>query len=313
MARLAKLPRSAYLLLRPSLPLGIIHGFTDQEEAQEDVEAQVSEAPQEESPQAQALRRLTRSLKEAVPCTASFLRARTREVASRSDPPTLARMRFRLALLFLVGLWLVGCTGDDPAPDPADLIDSAADHLEAAEGFRFRISRQGQPVELGGWLIRELSGTFAAPDAADSRAKVSLGGLIVEVGIVSIGPDTWQQDPLSGAWTLLDPNSSVAVAGIFGPGGLAAVIRNDLDSPAFVGTEQLEDLPGEDLHHLVATLDAKRLQEISAGLIPGDPATVDLYFAENGELRRVVIPDTTGGWIIDAWGYGPGYAVEPPA
>lgn len=247
-----------------------------------------------------------------MPGTASFLRVWTGTVVSMSDRPTLAGMKFRLALVYLVVLGLVGCSGDDPAPDPAGLISSAAVHLEATEGFRFRISREGEPVELGGWLIRGLSGTFSAPDAADSRAKVALGGLTVEVGIISIGPDTWQQDPLSGDWVLLDPDSSVAVAGIFGPGGLAAVIKNDLDAPTFAGTEQLDDLPGEDLHHLVASLDAARLQEISAGLIPGDTTIVDLYLAGNGELRRVVIPDATGDWIIDAWDYGSGFVVEPP-
>lgn len=215
-------------------------------------------------------------------------------------------------MLVFVGLAFFGCTADSQEPDPAALITSAAEHLETTEGFRFRINRQGQPVELGGWLIRELSGEFAAPNSTDSRVKIVLGGLTVEVGIVSIGPDTWQQDPLSGEWILLDPGSSVEVAGIFGPGGLAAVIRHDLDGAEFIANERLDDLPGEDLHRVTATLDATRLQEISAGLIPGDPASVDLYFAANGELRRIVIPDALGDWTIDAWEYGPGHRVEPP-
>jgi hypothetical protein len=222
-------------------------------------------------------------------------------------------MRSKLVALSLLGLMAFGCSRGDAAPEPVTLIDVAADHLETTEGFRFRINREGDPVEVGGWLIRELSGVFEAPDAVDSRVKITLSGVIVEVGIVSIGPRTWQQDPLSGEWQLLDPGSSVAVAGVFGPGGLAAVIRNDLGETEFVGTGELDSLPGEVLHQVSAVLDATRLERISSGLMPATANTADLWFAANGELRRIVIPDPTGNWIIDAWGYGPGYHVEPPA
>ncbi len=206
----------------------------------------------------------------------------------------------------------VACSGGEAAPDPGALVESAADHLVETEGFTFRISREGEPVELGGWLIRALDGEFEAPASADSRVKIALAGIIVEVGIVSIDDTTWQQDPLSGAWQRLDPGSSVAVAGVFGPDGLAAVIRNDLSRLVFVETTELATLPGEELHHITASLDAARLERISAGLMPSGITSADLYFAENGELRRIVIPDSGGSWTIDAWAYGPGYHVEPP-
>ncbi len=222
-------------------------------------------------------------------------------------------MRSQLVALVLLGMIALGCSGSDPAPEPGDLIDLAADHLDAAEGFRFRISREGDPVEIGGWLIRELSGEFVAPDSVDSRVKITLSGIIVEVGIVSIGPQTWQQDPLSAEWQLLDPGSSISVAGVFGPDGLARVIRDDLGAPEYLGTEELDSLPGETLHHVGASLDATRLERISSGLMPATAEVADLWFAVNGELRRVVIPDPSGNWIIDAWSYGPGYHVEPPA
>lgn len=222
-------------------------------------------------------------------------------------------MRRSTLVLLVIGLFTGACSSDAVVPDPVTLIDEAAHRLEVARGFRFRISRVGEPVEVGGWLVREVSGVFEAPDAVDSRVKITLAGITVEAGIVSIGPQTWQQDPLSAEWILLDPASSVSVAGIFGRDGLVSVLREDLDMPLYMETTELESLPGETLHHIRADIDTARLERISVGLMPATADVVDLYFTDEGELRRVEILDPDGNWIIDAWAYGDDYRVEPPA
>ena len=64
---------------------------------------------------------------------------------------------------------LAGCT-EGPPPEPQTLVDQAADALLFADGFAFRVDREGDLRDIGGWLIRSASGEYEAP--SDEAAEL---------------------------------------------------------------------------------------------------------------------------------------------
>jgi hypothetical protein len=216
-----------------------------------------------------------------------------------------------LAFLLLAAGALAGCA-EEPPPEPQALVDQAADALLFAEGFAFRVDREGDLRDIGGWLIRSASGEYEAPSDVYADVKVALGGLIVQAAVASIEDRSWQQDPLSGEWSEIDPEDAITVAGLFGADGLPAVLTLDFTNPEYVGRGEVDGLPGESLHQVAVDLDAARLSDISAGLIPPTVGRADLWVSDEGEFRRVAVTDETGRWVIDVFDYGPDHVVEPP-
>ncbi len=231
----------------------------------------------------------------------------------RRHARTLYPMTARLVVLAILFTGVFAGCAEEPPPDPQGLVDQAADALLRADGFAFRVTREGELRDIGGWKIRSASGEYEAPSGVYTDVKVALGGLIVQAAVASIDDRSWQQDPLSGEWSEIDPMDAITVAGLFGADGLSAVLSEDFTNPEYVGRGEADGLPGESLHQVAVDLDAVRLSEISAGLIPDTVGRAELWVSDEGEFRRVAVTDETGRWVIDVFDYGPDHVVEPPS
>jgi hypothetical protein len=190
-----------------------------------------------------------------------------------------------LALLALLG---PGCRRDaaEPAVDPADLVQAAADRLEQVESFHFVLTHEsgGTPI-LQGMLLTRAEGDLARPGQMKAQLSVEAMGAALQLQFIAIGDDAWLSNPFNPAqW---QPLPDVTAADVLDLEALPQVLRQVKDA-RLVAKEQLDGAPS---YHLQGTLDSADLVAlVPSGAEPGLVVTVDLWISTDDPLvRRVIV------------------------
>jgi hypothetical protein len=233
--------------------------------------------------------------------------------------------RFRFSIFWLVGVLLLSaCQSDDiEILPPEDIINRAASRMQNLPGFHFVIERSGTPAYLDfdeTISFRRAEGDYVSPDQAKASIRVILPGLIAEVNIISLGEDYWETNVLTGEWQQLPTGMGFNPAVLFDQHtGFQSVLENDLSELAFLGIEELEEIPGQKFYNLQAQVEGDQLYQMSYGMIGPETMDISLWIdPESFDLYRIWIVDPVEGapeptnWLIDFWDFGTVAEIEPP-
>lgn len=231
-------------------------------------------------------------------------------------------------LLILMGLLASACQEPPPSPTPTpapeSIIQQAVARLTGTTGFHFGVDLSGAPAALdptGQIAFRTAVGDFAAPDKAQAAVRAAAFGLITDINVISIGPDQWQTNLLTGKWEQLPPNFGFNPGALFdAAAGLPAILTADLTNVVLTGREKLEGGPDQELIIITGQVEGERLAAMSGGLIGPQAVGVTLWIApETHEIVRIVVtepePDSEEGssvWQLDFSNYDQELAIEPP-
>ncbi len=224
--------------------------------------------------------------------------------------------------LWLVFLLLAGCSKPTPLPpSPDEIVARAAARMKSLPGFHFVIERTGAPAFLDydeTLAFRRAEGDFVTPDQAQASVRVIAPGLVVDVGILSIGERYWQTNLLTGVWEEFPPGTGFNPAQMFDPEiGFQPLMESDLTDLALNGVEELEDLPGKKLYAVAGRLSGERLFQMSYEMI--GPETIDVRLwvdPQTFDLYRVILTEPADAeptvWQMDFWDFGVVAKIEPP-
>jgi len=218
----------------------------------------------------------------------------------------------RRRLLPAVALLAAACGGggSQEALDPAPILARAVVAMTEVTSARFEMTHAGAQVTVEGLAFESAVGRYAAPASAEAVLRVRAGDLVVEMGTISVGERTWLTNPLTGRWEELTPGTGFNPAVLFDPEVGWVALLTDLTDVAFVATEG-------GTHHLAATVPSVRLEALTAGLVPGQSAPMDLWLdAATGRIARLefsTVGDEGGSdWVITLYGYGEPVDIAPP-
>lgn len=237
-------------------------------------------------------------------------------------------MKGRKAILVVVALGIVLLAGCGLVPgqgeDAESYLADAVTHMNGLDGYEFQLSHSGPPVSVdaeGRTTFVSASGQFVSPDKASTTVKISLGSIVAEISVVSIGDTQWGSNPLTGSFQELDDTYTYKPARFLDPeSGFFTTLGDELTDLELVGEEELEEMPGVKLQHITGNLPGEVISDVSYGLISGESAEVDLWIDPAAdEIHRVKFTDPTTvddeeptTWQFDFWNFGKTAEIESP-
>ncbi|MBN2469216.1 MAG: LppX_LprAFG lipoprotein [Anaerolineae bacterium] len=231
----------------------------------------------------------------------------------------------RLATLLALLLIFTGCAPAPPPTDPLALIETAAEHIQAAETFAVSIERGGAPVYIdGNGVINFLraTGYYVAPDSVQARVRVLVSGIAGDIDVIAIGDDQFYRHAIltGGAWLNAEFSPGFnAEALVRSESGLARAMRA-IKALTLEGTTSLD---GIRMWHLTGTAVGSEVAALTIGLIPAqEDVEVSLYIrADTGQAERMVLvqPDTVSDtepepstWTVEIYDYNGDYQIDAP-
>jgi lipoprotein LprG len=150
--------------------------------------------------------------------------------------------------------------------------------MQGAESFHFAIDLGGKPVYTDPTQIFEivsLEGDLKRPDGVLATVKLTGGGSIAEVRMVSLGGKQYITNPITRQWQCAPPGSIFDPAVLFDPSaGVEYLLQQQFENVTLVGTENLNGRPNL---HLRGTIEGAPLMKISANSLGLGPVTADLW------------------------------------
>jgi len=203
-------------------------------------------------------------------------------------------------------------------PETGPVLAASADAMAAVEYVHFNIEwAGGAPIAIPDFNADfvDAEGYFATPGAANGVATLAVGNARAQLGVISIGGDTWLTEPISGAWMEAPSGFNIDLAVLFDDeDGWGPLISDGLSDVGWIG---LEERDTEDRYHLRAIADADRVTTILAGLIPRQEVEIDLWLdTVTGHIREAelstVFQGQTSDWLIEFTEYGVPVEITPP-
>jgi len=120
-----------------------------------------------------------------------------------------------------------------PTPVPIDpwiILKRSGNVMQDLQSFRFKlIHDEGGSEFLPGMIIEEATGKVIKPDKISVSFNGKFGnGYAIKSGLVTIGPDSYMMNPLTGSWEELD--TDVSPLGFFNPSvGISTIMARMQD------------------------------------------------------------------------------------
>ena len=203
-----------------------------------------------------------------------------------------------LAAIALIAVALAGCGGSSQTSsgDTKTILDNTAKRLDAVKSVHFDAQIDGEAyIDTARTVqLKAANGDIVTPDQMQTRIKIGLAGVNIDMSHVAIGNDRDQTNPVTGQWGPAQPGFDYSPTVFFDRDkGLSTVIGKLRD------VEQLPDetIDGQDAYHLKGKVDRAAIEPITSGAIEGDPVTTDLWIAKGShDLLKLVLtePQTQG-------------------
>ncbi len=226
----------------------------------------------------------------------------------------------RLPLALALAVMAAGCgsssTADTLPPDVGGILEAAVEAMGSVDTVSFTMERSGAPVEIQDLEFVGAEGRYAAPESADALLSMKAGDLTVQLGTIAVGERVWLTNPLTGAWEELEVGTGFNPAIVFDPRrGWVPLLAEDLSDPALVGTERVG---GVESYHFTGTIAARRIEALTAGLVPPQDVAAELWFdVATGRIVAVAfttaVADGDAHWRIGLTDYGDPVEITPPA
>lgn len=196
-----------------------------------------------------------------------------------------------LLILLVLSMFLIGACTPQSADDTIDneeaqvLVQESVDNLRELRSFRMRVNQGGVPYRFYFQLgpdqpefVTEMSsaeGGFIAPDNLFASARISVRGILVNVGLFATAEGQWLS-PLNAAWIPyvyaegFDPGDMM----VEGDGFNRAI--NGLTDLRYIGTEQRE---GTEVIHVQGDATGEVVNTLLFGILEiiEDHTVVDVY------------------------------------
>lgn len=196
------------------------------------------------------------------------------------------RRALLLACAALLALALA-CSDDEEAapeaeatPDPAVLLDEAAQATADAESFHFLLDHDNGRTEIvRGLGMERAEGDIVGADEMQATIVARAGPLAVDVSIVILPNEAWITNPLTGRWERED----ISIDAIFDPQEGVPALVSAVNEPALVGTEQVD---GVETYRLEATVDSGDLAALVPNAEPGIDVPAVIWIGVEDQLVR---------------------------
>ena len=196
-------------------------------------------------------------------------------------------------IAFVLLLFLSACA---PAPTPVltaeQIAQRSADRTAQINSFHFTIDLAGRAKTidpLATLVLRHAEGDVARPNRAQSKIKVSISGLIIEVQAIGIADKQWLTNPLSQRWEAAPANWGYNPSVLFdGQKGIPALLHR------VTGLTRLPDesFDGKTHYKLSGKISAQDAGPMTAYMVTGSDVTFTLWVgADDSLLRKVHITE----------------------
>lgn len=233
---------------------------------------------------------------------------------------------WRLILLFsFISLLAIGCGGTEEEVITAEeVLAQSFTTMSSLDGYHFLIVTEGKDIFIDQQetiLFLEADGDFTAPDRAAGKIKIMVMSLIAEISIINIGEMKWETNVLTGSWQETTADYAFQPLSLLNPDtGIVAVISQDAFDLEMEEGVILEELPGQELIRIAASLTGTQINQLSLGLIDDETLGLELWVTPGSyELNRLVITDPMNAgeevdttWTMDFWNFGEAVDIQPP-
>lgn len=199
------------------------------------------------------------------------------------------------------------------------IAQRSAQRSSQVNSFHFTIDLSGRPKTidpLATLSLRHADGDVARPDRAQSRIKVSVSGLVVEVQAIGIGSQQWLTNPLSQRWESAPANWGYNPSVLFdAQKGIPALLQR------VTGLTRLSDesLDGKLHYRLSGKINPQDVAPMTAYMVTGSDVTFTLWVgADDSLLRKVHITEKADAgadpteWDIVLSNFDAPVTIQPP-
>lgn len=199
-----------------------------------------------------------------------------------------------LTHLLVVAALLIGCGGNGGKTsglDTTSIIESTAKRLDATRSVHFDMAIEGAAFidTARTTQLRSANGDIVPPDQMQTKIKVAVATLNLDLSLVSIGADRYMTDPVTGRWGPAQPGFDYSPTILFDKQqGLSSVLGKLKE------VEQLaaEQVNGVESYRLRGKADRAIVEPLTSGAIDGDPIAVEFWVAKgNFNLQKLVLTE----------------------
>jgi hypothetical protein len=193
-----------------------------------------------------------------------------------------------LIIIIFMFLMLPACSEEEPTPqslNAQEIIRDSINEMNAINSFHFELSHEGgrTPIAMG-LELDEAIGDVTKPDRLKTNIKAALGGMLVEVEVVTIGTTTYMTNPLTKKWELV-PGEFSAIS-IFDPNAGITAIIEDMSSPSKIEGEEKEQMSNS--YHIKGEITSESLRPITLSSVEGVNVMVDVWIdTENFLINQI--------------------------
>lgn len=202
-------------------------------------------------------------------------------------------MKRRLVLAIVIGITAVAmslvpaCKKAPPTPPPltaSNIIDNSVERIDATNSFHFELKQVGggTPIAMG-LEMNEAVGDVARPDKLKTEIHAMMGGMFIEVEIITVGESIYMTNPLTKEWEPL-PTQFSAIS-IFDPDtGIAAILKGMAN---LIKLED-EEVEGIACYRIRGKISSEDLRPLTLSSVEGVKIDVEVWIDKEQFLLRQI-------------------------
>ncbi len=186
--------------------------------------------------------------------------------------------------------------------------------------MRFALEVEGETYVDATRTIQLLAarGNLARPNKVAVDFQVELFGTgTVTIKMITVGPDSWTTDLLTGEWGTAPPEFGYNPAVLFDNQQGLGPVMGRLQNPVLQGREEID---GREAYKVSGTASAATMGPLTSNTMSGDPIGLDLWIdTETSDLLRVVVrePENSGKdqpavWTMRLTDHDEQVSIDPP-
>ena len=237
----------------------------------------------------------------------------------------LTSRRASLALLGSAALLAAcGSTGSPTTPDEtlsaADLLALASRRLAETPTVHFVLAIEGDTFIDSAGAIRLLGaeGDLQRPDRVQTTFQAEIMGRAVSLQLITIGERSWTTDIITGEWNEAPLEFAYRPDILFSTQDGIGPVMGRVDDVSRLPDEELD---GQGVYRLRATVEDTVVGPLTYFTISGSPVTVDLWIGqETRNLLRAQLSEPPGAerpnpavWNLELSHHGEEIEIEPPS
>ena len=228
-------------------------------------------------------------------------------------------------LVLLPVLVACGSTDDDTEPSAENvsadtILSRASTRIAETQSMRFGLDVEGDTFIDTTQTIRLLAarGQLARPDSVAVDFQVSLFGAgSVSIRMISIGPNAWTTDLLTGDWGVAPVEFGYDPTVLYDNQNGLGPVMGRIEDPVLLDNV---DVRGRAAYHIAGTASAETIALVTSETMTGSAIAIELWIdAETSDLLRVRLSEpedsgkaNTAVWTMDLTDHGKQVAIEPP-